>query len=338
MASSSEFEGKNVDAAVRHASREMNIPEDQLEYEILSSGSSGIFGLVGVKNAKIRVVINNQRGAGYESPSMAQDRQDIQSLLDETFAETDGDEGGQAPAPEKKPRYRKSSFSKKPEQGRKAHRQTAADPTTTAPAPPAAEHPDSSGSSEPATKPVAEPATEPATESAPAPPSFNEADYAAGKEALQMILDIITSDSTVSVSYHNDHVLFTVTGGNAAVLIGKRGKTLKAIQHLIEKIVRKSCGDSVDVLVDVEQYLEKREESLRTLAQRLAEKTSQTGKPSTINRIDSFERKIVHDALRKDKRVRTRSVGNGDLRNVVIHPGKKAKCGQQQTQQDEQNA
>ncbi|MDY6906236.1 MAG: RNA-binding cell elongation regulator Jag/EloR [Thermodesulfobacteriota bacterium] len=317
MASSSEFEGKNVDAAVRNASRELNIPEDQLEYDVVSSGSSGIFGLVGVKNAKIQVKINNyDGGAENESSSMAEDREAIQSLLDETFADagTGTPAKAESAAPsDKKARSRKPAF-KKP--GRK---QT---PKQTKQAPVSAE----TRGAEP----------EPVSDAEPAPQSFKEEDFEAGKVALQKILDVITSGSEVSIEPRNHHVQFTVTGGNAAVLIGKRGKTLKAIQHLVEKIIRKSCGETVNVLVDVEQYLEKREESLRALANKLADKTRQTGKPSTINRIDAFERKIVHDALRKDKRVRTRSVGSGDLRNVVIHPSKKVKRKQQQ--QDEQSA
>ena len=118
--------------------------------------------------------------------------------------------------------------------------------------------------------------------------------------------------------------MFNIEGDNAAILIGKHGQTLKAMQHIIEKIIHKSCGERVRVLVDVEQYMEKRKASLKSLATRMADKVKQTGKPTTINRMDAFERKIIHDTLRKNKHVKTRSAGGGEIRNVVIHPGKKS--------------
>jgi len=148
-------------------------------------------------------------------------------------------------------------------------------------------------------------------------------EYAQAREVLVKMLENITEDAVVKVSCGKDMAHFSVEGGNASVLIGKRGKTLKAMQHIVEKMVKKAMGESVDVRVDVEGYLEKRETSLKGLASKLAEKARQTGKPTTISRMDAYERKIIHDALRADRSVKTRSVGAGDFRNVVIHPGGK---------------
>jgi spoIIIJ-associated protein len=152
---------------------------------------------------------------------------------------------------------------------------------------------------------------------------YTEADFEGGKNALAKIVGCIVPEATITLEIKNSHVLFNVEGEKAAMLIGKHGQTLKAMQHVVEKIVHKSCGERVRVMVDVEQYLEKRRASLKSLATKMADKVKQTGKPSTINRMDAFERKIIHDALRKNKHVKTRSAGGGEIRNVVIHPGKK---------------
>ena len=271
MRSDLEFEGKNIDVAVQKAAKKLDISTDKLKYETLSTGSSGIFGLVGAKNARIRV-LNQQtekKSKNGQTDTTQSDRDMVQSLVDETFAGTAPKPVAETPPPKR-----------------------AAGPK--------------------APKPKTE---KPSEEKMP----VDENGFHKGSDVLQKILDQITTDAKASFEYKNNRVVFNVEGGNAAVLIGKRGQTLKAIQHLVEKVVWKSSGARLGVQVDVEQYMEKRASSLKDLAVRLAAKTRQTGKPSTINRIDAFERKIIHDALRKDKRVKTKSVGSGDLRNVVIH-------------------
>ncbi len=274
MASWSFFEGKTVDAALEKAGRELGIPVEKLEYETVFAGSSGIFGLVGAKNAKIRVVTPRQSSVSKPTKSAdAEDkqRQEILSLVDETFGE----------AGEKK-----NSIESRPD-------------------------------------PDPQPTVESETDAPAVETKYTEADFEPGKTALLKIIESIVDEGTISVQINNQQVLFNIEGDNAAMLIGKHGQTLKAMQHIVEKVVHKSCGERVRVQVDVEKYMEKRKASLKSLATRLADKVKQTGKPTTINRMDAFERKIIHDTLRKDKNVKTRSSGGGEIRNVVIHPGKK---------------
>jgi len=265
MASWLFFEGKTVEVALRKAEKELGVPVERLKYDVVFSGSSGIFGLVGAKNAKIRVSASAaqhySKGAG---DVVDKERQEILSLVDETFADAGVVESVESPAA------------------------------------PATDE-DAGG-----------------TET-----SYTEADFEPGKKMLSRIIACLAPEATVSVQVKARQGGFNIEGDNAALLIGKHGQTLKAMQHLVEKIVHKVCGERVRVLVDVEHYMEKRRDSLRSLATRLADKVKQTGKPTTINRMDAFERKIIHDALRKDKNVKTRSAGGGEIRNVVIHPGKK---------------
>lgn len=270
MASWSFFEGKTVDAAIKNASKELGISTEKLKYEIEFSGSSGIFGLVGAKNAKIRVMAP---GAKIKEASDAdKQRQEILSLVDETFADTDNPG---LPSDDKQAAVSEDGADS--EDSADSERQNA----------------------------------------------YTEADFESGKNALSKIVDSIVTEATISVRVQNQQVFFNIEGDNAAILIGKHGQMLKAMQHIIEKVVHKSSGERIRVYVDVEKYMEKRKASLKSLATRMAEKVKQTGKPTTINRMDAFERKIIHDTLRKNKNVKTRSAGGGEIRNIVIHPGKK---------------
>lgn len=323
MTDTKEFEGKNIDAALEKACSALNMTKDQLRYEVVCTGSSGIFGLVGVKNARIRILNSKKEpggaGTGGGRDVLDEDRQEILSMLDEAFAEP-------APEPESRPRPEaKAAPRGEPRAEAKKAPRTKAKPRPRTEKGAAAPERSKAAGNPPAPEEHADPAppvSEEPPESAP-PVDVKEADVVLARNVLRKILDNITDEATVKVACEPGRVCFFMEGGNSSVLIGKRGKTLKAMQHIVEKVVKKSLGESVEVQVDVEGYLEKRASSLTTLASRLAEKARQTGKPTTISRMDAYERKIIHDALRTDRSVKTRSVGNGDIRNVVIHPGRR---------------
>ena len=143
-----------------------------------------------------------------------------------------------------------------------------------------------------------------------------------GKTALKKILDFITTDTEITVTEDKERVLFDVRGGNSAVLIGKRGQTLDAIQYLVEKIMNKNSEKRVRVQVDIEGYLDSRQTRLRELASRLSQKAKRTGKPVTVGQLNSHDRRIIHLTLRNDNSVRTQSMGDGPLRKLVIFPKK----------------
>ena len=132
----------------------------------------------------------------------------------------------------------------------------------------------------------------------------------------------ISRDADISVEDSNGRVSLQVQGGDAGLLIGKRGQTLEAIQYLVEKIVNKNNEQRVRVQVDVEGYLQNRRANLKDLALKMADKTKKTGKPATIGQMNAHDRRIVHLALKDDKMIRTQSVGDGFLRKLVIFPKK----------------
>ena len=124
---------------------------------------------------------------------------------------------------------------------------------------------------------------------------------------------------------NGEGLLFSVKGRDAAILIGKRGQTLEAIQSLIEKIVNKHNGNNgkIHVQVDVEGYLQTRQENLEKLAHKLAAKSKRIGKPIALSQMSAYERRIIHLVLKNDPGVRTKSRGEGYLRKLVIFPKKK---------------
>lgn len=271
MTSELEFVGKNVEQAVESACDALSLSSTKVEYEVISNGSSGIFGLVGVRKARIRVILSESEQSdflGSQIKSKAHSfadpttREGVKSLVDEAF---------------------NGSWDKGPEKG-----------------------PDKSSLTE-ASQKVEKVA-------------LNKDALRLGEEALQKILDLITTDATISIENDSDRVKFNVVGGNASVLIGKRGQNLEAMQYLIDKIINKHNDKRVRVQVDVEGYLETRRANLKKQAKKLAQKTKRTGKPSTIGQMNAQDRRTVHIALKNDKDVRTQSIGEGYYRKLVIFP------------------
>ena len=141
-----------------------------------------------------------------------------------------------------------------------------------------------------------------------------------GRDALQKIVDSITTDAGITCDRKEERIFYNVTGGNTAVLIGKRGQTLEAMQYLVEKIVNKQSEKRVRVEIDVEGYLEKKREKLKNLAFKLGEKVKLTKKPATVGQLNAYDRRIVHLALKADSELRTHSVGEGYYRKLKIYP------------------
>jgi len=119
-----------------------------------------------------------------------------------------------------------------------------------------------------------------------------------------------------------EYILYNISSENSAVLIGKRGQTLDAIQYLVEKIVNRQNDDRIRVDVDIEGYLKNRKTNLDQLAAHLAEKVKLTGKPGSAGQMNAYDRRIVHMALKDDPAVRTQSIGEGLYRKLMIFPKK----------------
>ena len=146
-----------------------------------------------------------------------------------------------------------------------------------------------------------------------------------GKAVLQKIIDSITEDANIQIDERSNKTIFNVVGGNSALLIGKRGKTLEAIQIIVEKVINKKNEKRSRTLVDIEGYMEKRNSYLKSLAKRLADKCKRFGKPMSLEEMNAHDRRIIHITLKSDKEVGTRSKGEGILRKIVIFPKKSSR-------------
>ncbi|NTU82948.1 MAG: KH domain-containing protein [Chloroflexales bacterium] len=106
------------------------------------------------------------------------------------------------------------------------------------------------------------------------------------------------------------------------LLIGRRGETLRSLQFLLNLLVSRRVQKWPQIVVDVGNYRQRRQESLEGLARRMAERVRQTGRPIMLEPMAAYERRIVHLALREDKTIYTESSGEGENRKIVIYPAK----------------
>jgi len=252
-----ELEAKNLEQALQLACERLEIPREELSYDVISHGSSGIFGLGKSKKAKIRVVLpeendeavasetNTTSLAHTEGGETDEIKEHIQDLIHETFEKSDS-----------------------------------------------------------------------------AGPNLKEVDVDLGEDVLQRIVDTITSDASITLKQNSEGIHFNVRGGNSAILIGRHGQTLDAMQSIVEKVINKNNAERIRVQVDVEGYLENRKNNLIRHAERMAQKCKNIHRPVTVGNMNAHDRRIVHIALRGDSEVRTHSSGDGYLRKLVIFPRK----------------
>ncbi len=115
-----------------------------------------------------------------------------------------------------------------------------------------------------------------------------------------------------------DHTVFNIRGEGLGVLIGKHGQTLDALQYLTNLTANRDAEEKVRVILDVEQYRQRRADTLTRLAQRLAGAVKRSGEAVVLEPMTPSERKIIHMALQEDWRVSTYSEGEEPFRKVVI--------------------
>jgi spoIIIJ-associated protein len=232
-----EFEGKTAEEAINNASRELNIPPENLEFDIIEPGSAGIFGLVGTRKTKIRVTIIKE---------------------DEDFIDDDYDDLNQLDT------AIEDSSEKIEENG-------------------------------------------------------NEyLDIA--RDALDNILKLIPVETTVTGNYSNDRISLIIEGDTSGLLIGRKGKTLDALQYIVNKITNKNADKKLKVIVDSENYRQRRIDSLTQMALKIGNKAKKFKKPFSTSPLNPHDRRIVHLALKNVDKLETRSRGEGIHKRVVVIP------------------
>jgi spoIIIJ-associated protein len=142
--------------------------------------------------------------------------------------------------------------------------------------------------------------------------------------ALRGLLGHLEIEAQVEMKEDGERIYLNIQGDGGGLVIGRKGQTLDALEYLVNKMVHKNQEGKKRIVVDTENYRTRREESLVKLAQRLAEKARQLGRPVTISPMNAHDRRIVHLALQNDRSLHTRSTGTGLYRKVIISPDKKS--------------
>lgn len=138
------------------------------------------------------------------------------------------------------------------------------------------------------------------------------------KETINEIIKKMNAEANLEVRRREENISITIFSDNNAILIGKNGKNVSALQLLIRQIVNSKLNKPLSIIIDVGNYKEKRAKNIEYLAKKLAREAYKTKTEITMDSMNSYERRIVHSVLADDKYVYTESTGEEPNRKVVI--------------------
>ncbi len=145
------------------------------------------------------------------------------------------------------------------------------------------------------------------------------------REVIMNILSRMEIDGKIKdLKEGESKVYIELDSKYSGLVIGKRGKTLEALQFLVNLIVNHQTGSEKKIILDIESYRAKRERALRKISKEIAMKVIKTGKPWTLEPMNPFERRLIHLTLQNDTRVVTKSEGQGIYRKVKISPSERS--------------
>jgi spoIIIJ-associated protein len=291
-----EVSGKSVDDALLQALVRLHKRRDEVEVTVLQEPSRGTFG-IGGKEARIRVTVLSPRGSAVITPEMADALlgPDDEELYEE---EEELDEGEE----DEEDEYEDEEFVEGDEEFVGEYEEEAyqsALPLTQV-APELEKITVAEGEMQEVEHP-------------------SDTDVAVTVDVLQHILQYMNIRAAIQVRSTNPLTL-NIQGinENLGLLIGRRGETLSALQLLVSLIVSHRTKHRMRIIVDAENYRERREENLRSLALRVAQQVRNYRRSIALEAMPPHERRIVHIALAESKDISTESIGEGDARRVVI--------------------
>lgn len=138
------------------------------------------------------------------------------------------------------------------------------------------------------------------------------------EEFLKIFIQKLEKRLEYSVKLEKNEILVNINGEDCGSLIGYRGETLNAMQTIISSIANKKVKERIKIILDIQNYREKREKNLIELAEKVSKTVLRNGKNITLEPMSPYERKIIHSALQENNRIETYSIGEGDNRRVVI--------------------
>ncbi len=148
--------------------------------------------------------------------------------------------------------------------------------------------------------------------------SLKEASDRKAKQFLEDVFDKMSIVGKITTRLDGKDLYVSVDGADMAVLIGRRGQTLDSLQYLVSLVVNKDRDDYIRVVLDTENYRDKRKDTLEKLANRLAYKAKKMRKDIILEPMNPYERRIIHSALQGNPYVNTRSEGEEPFRKVII--------------------
>ena len=300
--------GKSVDEAIAEALKALNITADQAEVEVLEEGKKAFLGLFGGKEAKVRVTVKEAvvEAAAEEAPVVEE------KTLSEATAEA-------VKAVKEATNIAVNTVSKNISKKADELKEQAADAAEELSKKAAAakeQAVDSAISTLESMK--SEKGERPARE--PRKYAVNDESVIAAKEFLQKVFNAMKIEVVMEkfINKNDGSVTFKLHGDDMGILIGKHGQTLDSLQYLTNLVANKNSNERVRVIIDVEDYRDRRIDTLTRLANRLADKVKRTGERVALEPMNPHERKIIHMALQGDRRVTTLSEGDEPYRHVVI--------------------
>lgn len=286
--------GKTVEEAVAAALKELNVTADDVVVEVLQEAKSGFLGFFG-KDAKVRVTVKETEAvAAVADAPVKTVNEAVENAVDAVKEAAEvAVEAVSAKAVEVKDSAIDSAVS--------ALESLKEEPKVEKEAPKAKENGE---------RPVREPRKY----------VVNDEAVLVAKEFLQRVFKAMKIEVAMEkfINKNDGSVTFKLHGADMGILIGKHGQTLDSLQYLTNLVANKNSSDRVRVIIDVEDYRDRRIETLNRLASRLADKVKRTGERVALEPMNPHERKIIHMALQGDRRVTTLSEGDEPYRHVVI--------------------
>jgi len=143
----------------------------------------------------------------------------------------------------------------------------------------------------------------------------------AAVETIKNVLRGFEIEASID-EYEGDEgeIILDIVGGDLAIMIGRHGRTLEAFQTLVSAITNRKIGRRYPVLIDVEGYRSRRKAKLEEMALNAADRALRSGREVRLRPMSSYERRVIHVALREDRRVSTASEGEDPFRKVVVSP------------------
>lgn len=296
----SEKWGKDVDDAVKLALNDLRCTMDQVEVIVLEEPSKGFFG-IGSKLAKVRVQRKNGTASvkNVETTQAAPKKQEVAPAPEKREVKP------VEAKPEQKPAQRTESSRPENRQRDNNRQDRGARPRN-----------DNRSREQRPQRDYSD--TPSITNIRIKPENLQEVTDEPALTFLQEVTTKMGLELSVKAMANEECLYFDISGKDSGSIIGKRGQTLDSIQYLTSLVVNKDNSKYTRVIVDAENYRQKRERTLEQLANRLADKVRRTGKSVRLEPMNPYERKVIHATLQKNSAVTTRSEGEEPYRRVII--------------------